>query len=41
VEPLQGNVQPNTIMQVTRAVLDRLGAGDAKSVSVEIKYAKK
>jgi LysM repeat protein len=41
VEPLQGNVQPDTIMQVTRAVLDRLGAGDAKSVSVEIKYAKK
>ncbi|TAE19496.1 MAG: LysM peptidoglycan-binding domain-containing protein [Bacteroidetes bacterium] len=41
VEPMQSNVQPNTIMQVTRAVLDKLGAGDAKSVSVEIKYAKK
>lgn len=41
VEPLIGNVQPNTIIQVTRAVLDKLGAGDAKSVSVEIKYAKK
>jgi LysM repeat protein len=41
VEPMNAKASPDVILQVTQAVLTKLGANDSKSISVEIKYRKK
>jgi LysM repeat protein len=41
VEPMNTKTSPDVILQVTQAVLNKLGAGDNKSISVEVKYRKK